>query len=182
LATKSTTSAEQGFALRPNRMFATKFSKETCDCGLMFSPSPLWRASEGRRPESESKQNVCEPPWGEAFEYIRCRFSAPSLPLARAPPGAKPSSTPAVVFRPPSLPLRKPHGGRSLRVRPPPFFAPLSPLLRELGGEAFEYIRCRFASPSPLRRTPPGRSLQVRLLSFIAPLFSGGLDAESGRP
>ena len=108
-------------------MFATKFSKETCDCGLMFSPSPLWRASEGRRPESESKQNVCEPPWGEAFEYIRCRFSAPSLPLARAPPGAKPSSTPAVVFRPPSLPLRKPHGGRSLRVRPLSFFAPLLP-------------------------------------------------------
>ena len=50
--------------------------------GVLFSSSPLARASEGRRPESESKSLICEPPPGEAFEYTRGRL-APPFPANR---------------------------------------------------------------------------------------------------
>ena len=118
---------------------------------------------------------------GEAFEYARSRFAPPFF-FGCATEGAKPSSTPAVVFRPPSSSgvLRK---GRSLRVRPSSFFAPFfsSGVLREGAFSSSSIKRARGAKPSSTPAVvlrPPsssgvlrkGRSLRVHPRSFFAPL------------
>ena len=132
---------------------------------------PLRRASEGQRPESESKSLICEPPRGEAFEYVRRRIAPPFFRVycgkgaLSSPPyasqGAKPSSTPAIVLRPlfSSGVLRK-RGEASAytrrRIAPPIFFG--------CAAERGRSIRL------PLRE--PRASLLVHPPSFIATISS----------
>jgi hypothetical protein len=100
------------------RCHHTKFTKNSTKTrkrknrldGTHIVPSPV--------PHTKfSKINEIHKKGGQGREVV--------TPLARAPPGAKPSSTSEVVLRPPSLSLRESPGG----------------------GEAFEYIRSRFAFP-----------------------------------
>ena len=102
-------------------------------------PLTLTRASEGRRPESESKSLICEPP-GASLRIHPRSYCAPYFPrvccgkgaqhpptLTRASEGRRaesesksidlrtkgePSHTPAIVSRPHSPPLRRASEGR----------------------------------------------------------------------
>jgi hypothetical protein len=123
-----------------------KRKSEICLAEVVRVPRPTRKSTKCTN-RGQGRAAPKERPQPSKFSKETCDCGNRSPP-PYASPGAKPSRTSAVVFRPPSPPLRERVGRGTRTTSAEQVFGGN---LRVPRGEAFKYIRCRFASPS--RRT-----------------------------